>query len=174
MENHEHICFRDQAFLDSYTLTDENVLEYFSSSQFYDQTCTNEILKMQTKYTNLTEIKEHLNKMKGIQYILDHSNAEKTLFIINKINRTSPLNYEIYTVYYVMSGTIYQAPTNYSLYKSRLFNAYYHIYNCVDLLEHTKFDCFEGFEVKKEEDFCEKVVEETNFLYKTYMNFCRK
>ncbi|KAM0677301.1 Mediator of RNA polymerase II transcription subunit 6 [Binucleata daphniae] len=174
MDNSEHVCFRDQAFLDSFVLNEDNVLEYFSSSRFYDQTCTNEILKMQTKYTNLIEIKEDLNKMKGMQYVLDYCNTEKTLFVINKIDRKSPYDYDILTVYYVMNGTIYQAPTNNTVYKSRLFNAYHHIYNCVDLLENTKFDCFEGFDVTKEEDYDENTIENIGFLYKTYHNYSKK
>ncbi|KAM0688204.1 Mediator of RNA polymerase II transcription subunit 6 [Conglomerata obtusa] len=171
MDELENICFRNQAFLNTCTLTDENILDYFSESQFYDSTCTNEVLKMQTKYTNLTEIKENLSQMKGTQYILFSSNDDKSLFVISKINRISSVQYETLCIYYIMNGTIFQAPTNKNLYDSRVCNAFFYLYECLDLLCCKSFDCFAGFDVKEKEHLDEERIENYRFYCKILNEF---
>lgn len=50
------VSFKDLAWLHAYGLTPHNALEYFSLSQFYDRTCNNEVVKMQTKFNNFEEM----------------------------------------------------------------------------------------------------------------------
>lgn len=63
-EDLEHVCFRDVAWLQSFPLTDESVLDYFAMSPFYDRTCNNEVLRMQARYVG--QPKELLSQL---QYI---------------------------------------------------------------------------------------------------------
>lgn len=176
-ENLENICFRDQAFINAYPLTEHNILDYFSGSQFYDASCMNEVLKMQTKYTNLEDLKNKLNEMTGLQYILHYYNEERTLFIIFQIYRHNSNDFDVNVAYYVMFGSIYQSPTNYSLYESRTCNFLYFINEVLDLLEENKeFDCFKGFSLKNNsnENKMQNVIdnrEEREFFYKILQNF---
>ncbi|KAM0673388.1 Mediator of RNA polymerase II transcription subunit 6 [Gurleya vavrai] len=170
-DNFENICFRDQNFLNANELDDNNAIDYFSNSQFYDTTCTNEILRMQTKFTNLNELKEDLNKMKGVQYFLNSSNKEKTLFIIYKIQRYNTVDYDLLCVFYILNGTIYQAPTNLSVHNSRLSNFYYCMYECLDNIKKKEFDCFSGFKNEDEENHDPEQIEDVNFLYKILSQF---
>jgi mediator of RNA polymerase II transcription subunit 6 len=63
-------------------------MEYFAISPFYDHTCNNEVLKMQTKFNNLQELTEQLLVMKGTEYALVRA-VEPSLFVICKRNRVS-------------------------------------------------------------------------------------
>ncbi len=41
-------------------LNPDNVLDYFALSPFWDPECNNAVLKMQTKFNNLGEMKQRL------------------------------------------------------------------------------------------------------------------
>lgn len=152
MDPSESVCFRDQEFINSNPLNENNILDYFASSQFYDNSCTNEVLKMQTKFANLSELKQKLDQMIGIQYILDTFNDERTLFIIKKLNRFSINDYEISNVYYCMHGNIYQCPTNVTIFNSRLSNFYFYLNEAFDYMEESiHFDLFKGISYGKNE-----------------------
>lgn len=141
----ENICFRDQSFLNTTPLTEYTILEYFSTSQFYDTSCTNEVLKMQTKFGDTTSA-HTLQDLNGIQYILHEYNDDRSLFIIYKINRYGIDDFDVLVVYYVMFGNIYQSPINHSLFNGRLVNHFYLINEVLDLYEENlKFDMFKGF-----------------------------
>lgn len=45
--------FKDVIWLQRFPLSKVSVLDYFSLSPFYDRSCNNEVLKMQTKFTNV-------------------------------------------------------------------------------------------------------------------------
>lgn len=141
MENLEHVMYRSQAFLSAMPLNPSNVLLYFSTSQFYDKTSCNEILRMQTQFTGNIELNENielmLEDMVGIQYKLDECIGDN-LYVIYKIERFSNSYFEILDVYYVLDGNIYQAPKNYNLINSRLDNYYYLLSECLDALEKRK------------------------------------
>jgi mediator of RNA polymerase II transcription subunit 6 len=113
--------FKDTVFLESFGLTPWNVLDYFSKSQFYDSSCINEQLKMQQRFNTLDVSDQGLL---GSSYELWY--YSESLFVIKKLEKT--LNSVTLTgVYYIVQGTIYQAPTLSQVLKNRLSTALYHL-----------------------------------------------
>ncbi|OIR58627.1 MAG: Mediator of RNA polymerase II transcription subunit 6 [Amphiamblys sp. WSBS2006] len=103
------VCFRDIDWLSSSPLTQDTALEYFSLSQFYDKTCNNEVLKMQSeKKLSHGEITERLPKMLGVEYAVE--TKTRSLFLVTKQERKqaeiSPLE-----IYYILDGTVYMSPS---------------------------------------------------------------
>ncbi|TBU07245.1 subunit 6 of mediator of RNA polymerase II transcription [Hamiltosporidium magnivora] len=178
MDSNEHISFRDNYWLNTNTLTPETVLTYFSNSQFYDKSCNNEILKMQTQYNNLIDLKLKLNEMKGIQYIVDHTDTNNTLFVIQKIKRYSSNDIELLNIYYIIHGNIYQSPTNIGIFKSRMCNMFFYLSEALDMyLDRRIYNPFKGSSIGKintleiHESEIEEENEEVKFLYKIFNDF---
>lgn len=96
-------------------LSPTTVMDYFSekSNPFYDRTCNNEIVKMQRLSL------EQLNNMVGIEYILLHV-QDPILYVIRKQHRHTPKEATPMADYYIIAGTIYQAPDLASVFNSRL------------------------------------------------------
>ncbi|OAG29891.1 mediator of RNA polymerase II transcription subunit 6 [Nematocida displodere] len=117
----ENTCFRDPLWLQHNALTSETALSYFSLSQFYDRNCNNEVLKMQTMHNPLAGGGEFLQKMAGIQYVIDHA-EEPQLFLIKKCERLSPEKVFVLDYYYIIHGTVYQAPTEKEVSRTRYTN----------------------------------------------------
>lgn len=116
----ENTCFRDAAW-DFSLLTPDNVIEYFSKSQFYDKNCNNEVVRMQTEYSGFGEVKSLLSTMKGVEYSVDHSEPP-FLFTIKKHLRESSTSVSVLDIYYVIYGTVYKSPTARELVNTRLTN----------------------------------------------------
>jgi len=79
--------FRDQDWIDNNILNKYTVLNYFSTSPFYNKDCNNEILKLQTQYLTFTqesqnEYSEKLKNMQGCFYTVEH-NVEDVLFLFS-------------------------------------------------------------------------------------------
>jgi len=98
-------------------LNQSNVMDYFSerSNPFYNRTCNNEIIKMQRLNP------EQLVNMQGLEYVLIHV-QDPILYIIrlqhrHNINHVMPIAH-----YYIVAGTIYQAPDLSSVINSRMLN----------------------------------------------------
>ena len=123
------VSFRDVSWLQAFTLTEESVFTYLALSQFYDRTCNNEVVSMQTRYTNQTNtgplshaaIKEKLQSMIGIEYMLKEAKPPN-YFLIQKVYRSSPSNISLLSEVFLMNGTIYQAPSLESILHFRLSN----------------------------------------------------
>lgn len=112
------VCFKDIGWLNNNKLDNSSVLDYFSLSQFYDKTCNNEVVKMQTeRKLSYKEIQEKLTHLIGIEYFLFSSTED--CFIIGKQERKRE-NLELLCFYYVLNGVIYQAPTIKEILLSRL------------------------------------------------------
>jgi mediator of RNA polymerase II transcription subunit 6 len=180
MEDLENVSFRDEAWLSITKLNEDNALEYFSFSPFYERTSNNEILKMQTQYNNLADLRSKLNDMVGIQYVLEKFNDDRSLFIIHRIERHGPSDCEVLAVYYILHGNIYQAPTNYSLYQSRLANSLFYLSESLDMFQERRvYDPFAGFRMKSDfteeihENEREKGNEEIKFFYKVLNEFIK-
>ena len=108
-------------------LSAENVMAYFSDRRnpFYDTTCNNEVLKMQNRSL------DQLANMPGIEYCLLYV-QEPILYVIRKQNRHSPSHVTPIPDYYVVAGTIYQAPDLCSVVNSRLLSAVNHLQSAFD------------------------------------------
>ncbi|KAF5453071.1 hypothetical protein F2P56_028010 [Juglans regia] len=100
------ICFRDQLWLSTYPLDRNIVFDYFALSPFYDWTCNNEQLRMRSIHPPDLS---HLSKMAGIEYML-YEVMEPHLFVIRKQKRDGPEKVTLMLTYYVLDGSIYQAP----------------------------------------------------------------
>lgn len=113
------ISFRDQLWLSAYPLDRNLVFDYFALSPFYDRTCNNEQLRMEAIHPlDMT----HLSKKTGMEYIL-HEAQEPHLFVIRKQKRDGPEKVSAQAAYYVLDGSIYQAPHLYNVIGSRVVSS---------------------------------------------------
>lgn len=117
------ICFRDQLWLNSYPLDRNLVFDYFALSPFYDWTCNNEQLR--TRSIHPLDI-SHLSKMTGNEYVLSEV-MEPHLFVIRKQKRDAPEKVTPMLTYYILDGSIYQAPQLCNVFAARIARALYHI-----------------------------------------------
>ncbi|KAF5184811.1 Mediator of rna polymerase ii transcription subunit [Thalictrum thalictroides] len=117
------ICFRDQLWLNSYPLDRNLVFDYFVLSPFYDWSCNNEQLRMRSIHPLDVS---NLSKMTGIEYMLNEV-MEPHLFVIRKQKRDSPEKVTPMLTYYVLDGSIYQAPQLCNVFAARIGRALYHI-----------------------------------------------
>eukprot|EP00262_Sarcandra_glabra_P007042 TRINITY_DN19610_c0_g1_i1.p1 TRINITY_DN19610_c0_g1~~TRINITY_DN19610_c0_g1_i1.p1 ORF type:complete len:281 (-),score=31.95 TRINITY_DN19610_c0_g1_i1:246-1088(-) len=117
------ICFRDQLWLNSYPLDRNLVFDYFALSPFYDWSCNNEQLRMQSIHPLDVS---HLEKMTGNEYALSEV-MEPHLFVIRKVKRDGPEKVTPMLTYYILDGSIYQAPQLCNVFASRIGRALYHI-----------------------------------------------
>jgi mediator of RNA polymerase II transcription subunit 6 len=102
-----------------YGLNIQNALDYFSTSQFYDRTCNNEVLKMQTKFNNLEQLNMELSRMVGVEYALTHV-QEPILYVVRKQNRLDPLTVLPIESFFIIDGSIYKSPSIYNVLTSRM------------------------------------------------------
>jgi hypothetical protein len=125
-ESDLHISFIDTNFIQMYGLNEFNAIDYFSLSQFYDRTCNNNVVKMQTRFNSIQELQIQMSKMVGIEYILAHV-QQPALFVIHKRKRSSPEKVSLLESYYILEGTIYKCPTLYRVFSTRLMTSLYFI-----------------------------------------------
>ncbi len=122
------ISWEDKGWLQHFPLNRDTVLDYFALSQFYDRTCNNEQLKMQRGAgTGNAAIAQLLEQMSGVEYVLHEAqevqstpeSSAHSLYVIRKQRREG----EVITVlrmYYVLDGTVYEAPTLEAVLRTRL------------------------------------------------------
>ncbi|OII75417.1 uncharacterized protein cubi_01938 [Cryptosporidium ubiquitum] len=145
--------FRDDLWLGRFTLTPENALEYFYLSPFHDPNSLN-IQRKLGKHTDAAE---------GFEYRITYINEEGLgnvpqppgstwntpnqfgIFIIQKFyiefQREVPLN-----IYYILSGTIYEAPTLSNVFLHRTAEAFLSMEKAFDALnEMARFSLYEGY-----------------------------
>jgi len=98
------------------------VMDYFSDRRnpFYDPQCNNEVLRMQRASL------DQLVNMTGIEYSLQFV-QEPILYVIRKQQRHSPTHITPISDYYIVAGTIYQAPDLCSVVNSRLLSSISHL-----------------------------------------------
>ncbi len=122
------VSFADDDWIRSYGLGSHNALDYFALSPFYDTTCNNEKVKMQRREF------AQLDKMTGLEYRLFPTGKEPVLFVVKKQLRVSEHSKKIQELYYILDKHIYQAPTLYRLFMSRLSKSCAHLQNAFDKL----------------------------------------
>ncbi|KAH7104342.1 MED6-domain-containing protein [Auriculariales sp. MPI-PUGE-AT-0066] len=97
-------------------LTEQNVLDYFSHSMFWDRQSDNQALVMQMQFSGArpADIAEELRtRWQGIQFAVVKADAP-TFFVLHKLKPT-PL-----VAYFVLHNKIFQAPDVYSVVANRL------------------------------------------------------
>lgn len=103
-------------------LNPANVMDYFSekSNPFYDRTCNNEIVRMQRQSLDV------LNNMTGVEYILLHV-QDPILYVIRKQHRHNSNEATPLADYYIIAGTVYQAPDLANVFNSRILSTVHHL-----------------------------------------------
>eukprot|EP00271_Cylindrocystis_brebissonii_P008966 TRINITY_DN23533_c0_g1_i1.p1 TRINITY_DN23533_c0_g1~~TRINITY_DN23533_c0_g1_i1.p1 ORF type:complete len:292 (+),score=57.75 TRINITY_DN23533_c0_g1_i1:720-1595(+) len=122
------VCFRDQLFLNFVggNLVPHNVFDYFAESPFYDRSCSNEQLRMQGIHPlDMDQLKNVGGRKPSLEYILA-SFQEPHLFTIKKQLRDGEKATGV-ALYYVLDGSIYQAPSLYGALGARMSRALHHI-----------------------------------------------
>ncbi|ETO18523.1 hypothetical protein RFI_18742 [Reticulomyxa filosa] len=119
------------AWLGTYPLHQDTVLDYFKHSDFYDRTCNNEILAMQINIDA-----NQLQKMKGKEYSVDRTTIKNNpLYLcIHENLRTSVQDVELMKVYYSPGvnghphrGHIFPMPVIDMIFMNKLRTAMFHI-----------------------------------------------
>jgi mediator of RNA polymerase II transcription subunit 6 len=116
---------------------------------------------------------ERLKDMKGIEYEVLEMNVEQPQFFVivkqNRINRDSVLPVQYY---YIINGTIYQAPNSYMLFANRIMTSL-HLINISfkEAFKSVRFDPEKGYWWSTDEKTDNKLINEieetenTNILY---------
>ena len=140
----EKLFFYEPMFLQNSALNKETALDYFALSPFYEKSCLNEILKMQSHNTKIN-INEHLSRMEGVYYELD-DNELTNLFIIYK-KEILEAESTILKAYYIMYGYIYCCPGLNHLSDNKICEILWRMNNSLDFYEENKkFDFIRGIE----------------------------
>ncbi|KAK0565206.1 Mediator of RNA polymerase II transcription subunit 6 [Tilletia horrida] len=134
-------AFRDPEFIAYFgALNRQNILDYFSRSPFYDLQSTNQVLRMQniavtggfmSALGGDQKEEEDLKRFTGIEFVVVHAQPD-ALFVIHKRRRLSPTETIPLAAYYVLSGTIYQAPDMHTVLGSKLLTSVTALRNTVD------------------------------------------
>jgi mediator of RNA polymerase II transcription subunit 6 len=77
--------------------------------------------------------------MIGVEYQL-YMNQPPTLYVIRKVQRTSPKDVTPMCYYYILHGVVYQAPDLMSLVSSRLQMVSYYLEECLETGMFEKID----------------------------------
>lgn len=120
----DEVQWSSPEWVQAFGLRNDNVMDYFALSPFYDRSTNNEVLKMQSNFneqlqSRRADFKQELQKMKGMEYEVLTS-TEPDLWVICKQERHSPELASVVAVYYVCGQNIYQSPSVYNVLVSRL------------------------------------------------------
>ncbi|KMZ70204.1 hypothetical protein ZOSMA_1G01770 [Zostera marina] len=154
------ICFRDQLWLNSYPLNCILVFDYFALSPFYDVTCNNELLRSRSQSIHPFDI-SHLSKMTGNEYVLTRI-KEPNLFVLRKQMRYGPDRVIPQLMYYILDGSIFQAPQLCNLLYSKIEKTIHHLsqgFTIVSKLEKINCDDSEEESIDKKVKNVKKPIE---------------
>lgn len=102
------VRWSDPMWLRMWALNKENALAYFMLSPFYVKSCNNELIKMQNLDASL------LKTLTGLEYDLDPASSSADgsgVYIIRKRWRTSETQAVVRSIYYIVEGDVFQAPS---------------------------------------------------------------
>jgi mediator of RNA polymerase II transcription subunit 6 len=132
----QHQAWRFASWLALYPLDAYSVLDYFKHSPFYDRSCNNELLELQSAGLDPQQRMQQLHSMTGLEFELDLT----TQYLIRKQIRRSPSEVSILAVYYVLGapgpniGTVYSLPSVHAVLSSQLCSATYYLEQALDQL----------------------------------------
>ncbi|KAJ3160934.1 hypothetical protein HDU86_008296 [Geranomyces michiganensis] len=122
------VSWKDTAFIQQHGLNEHSIMHYFALSQFYDRSSLNEQIAMQARFNQLEAASLDKRQMTGIDYELAFASlAPPSLFIITKSMRRSPTHTDLLSAYYIIEGTVYQAPDCNALVSNRVLNSLHHV-----------------------------------------------
>ncbi|KAJ3107477.1 Mediator of RNA polymerase II transcription subunit 6 [Phlyctochytrium planicorne] len=129
-------------------------MQYFASApQFYDKTSINERIAMQTRFNELQASMLDYSTMTGVEYTLSHFSYNPSLFIIKKQYRHSSTKVELMGMYYIIEGTIYQAPDMATVLSNRLLTSLYLVKSAFsDFRDQNQFHPTFGHQLREERD----------------------
>ena len=111
----QHTSWRFDEWLATYSLNDATVLDYFAHSPWWDPSCTN----AQVAQQGLTAEEGRL--LVGTEFIVTHSTTEGGgLFVIERRERRGRDDVSPVAIYYILVGTLYEAPSLYGVLTSRI------------------------------------------------------
>ncbi|KAG0078557.1 Mediator of RNA polymerase II transcription subunit 6 [Podila epicladia] len=132
-------------------LNPENVLDYFALSPFWDPECNNAVLRMQTQFNNLGEMKQRLSEMTGVEFALVLDRYPH-LFVIQKQRRQSPQQVKPMAIYYVLHGNIFQCPDLQTVLSNRVLGSLHYVQSAFNEARvMTEFHPSTGYHWKTEE-----------------------
>lgn len=177
-DNPLHVSFRNPQWPPNF-INKDNVLDYFcnQANAFYEMNSCNQQIRMQNIVNRTVE--ECLRTMPGIQYVLWYS--QPPLFIICKQRRNNVTNVSPIAYYYVINGSVHQAPDMYSLVQSRLLGALEPLRNAFgEVTNYSRYNTAKGYywefknkpnvkkrEEEKKEDEEEKLEDRSTNFQKT-------
>jgi len=112
-EEQTGVVWSDEYWLKCTPLDNSTVMHYFYMSVFYDKSANNEKTR---------EDLSRLKYMKGLEYMLVHSIPEVGIFHIRKQYRQGEKKIIPISMYYVLSGKIYEAPSLGKVLQAKLRN----------------------------------------------------
>ena len=127
-KNNKHLSFVDEAWLHAFGLSEENALDYFALSMFYDYTSNNQAIRTQG-----SSVSQLLN-MTGLEFALEVSPQDPPVYIVKKQNRVSPRIANVLEVYYIINGVIYQSPSLMDVMSTRLLKTALYLDNAMSVM----------------------------------------
>ncbi|KRH94697.1 RNA polymerase II transcriptional regulation mediator [Pseudoloma neurophilia] len=137
--------FTDPSWLEENPLTTETAISYFARSPFYDGSCLNETLRMQTQFSNFFDLNQKLQELDGLRYFVEEKNE---IFYIYKINKQKTEE-TLVDFHYIMFGTIFKGTTQYGVAKARMYNFLFFVDESIEkFYKRRDYDPYKGLFLK--------------------------
>ncbi|KAL6784157.1 hypothetical protein ACKKBG_A05035 [Auxenochlorella protothecoides x Auxenochlorella symbiontica] len=139
-----HTSWRDDLWLQAYGISPLNILDYFSLSPFYDKNCSNEGAKQQG-----LELTQLAILAPGIEYVLRDAQPPH-LFVICRQHRAAPSAPAApQAVYYVLDGTVYQAPALHAALTNRMARCRFSMQAAFTAMQEDLHPCIAALELSR-------------------------
>lgn len=131
-----------------FPITIDTVMVYFCQrdNPFFDTSSDNALMMMQNQGISGPQLDEILKQMNGIQYVLVQPPSSPPLFVVRKQQRMSADKITPLCHYYILDGTVYQAPDLYTFLHSKLIGIIDPLRNAfLEAIEMTRFSSSKGY-----------------------------